>query len=555
MTNKMSFHEKIFDSPAYEKCAVKIVEFYFDIIVARVARAMCRSNTCGMQLLCTVTKLPRKQVSNCLHILIQHNLAVMELPSGSHPTYNILKWNVLYLMRRHNYVHHVRGEMGVEAELVLDHLLGAGWASASQIIVTTSTKLAMIASPDTGGSVTDYHIRVRNEMSKLVEQHCILRCSSEVKQQSFHQNCILPTLQDDDDQPRLQYIFPSDILDLSALKREVESRICSNDENGSLAIKLPQRTNYPDAHILWTINYDTFHLHWRNSYLIRTVTSRIGTECGEVLSALLKSTATTLQDKWQSDLYVTTTQMRQSLPHSNHLDHCLTLLENETGGALRRLGIGGGGGEYNFDVATYVLYLNIEFVAKSVKEKFGSNAARIFRLVQQKSMMSGEVLAKRCYMDMKECDQLSNVLLQHRYIFVHDLRKPSIPSYNARDLLYKANFLEVVRMMARQCFVEVYNIMQKRELLFAANKSLMEKKTRVDAILNNIRSAASAEQIQEVEEALSQTEREAISKWQKNQEDMLTVIEGLCDDMFLFELYLRYHPCLDNPNTGRRTQS
>jgi hypothetical protein len=56
-----------------------------------------------------------------------------------------------------------------------------------------------------------------------------------------------------------------------------------------------------------------------------------------------------------------------------------------------------------------------------------------------------------------------------------------------------------VRLTASQCFTELYNLLRKRELLTEKNRSLMEKKTRVDAIVDNIvKSGATQEQIQDV---------------------------------------------------------
>lgn len=54
-------------------------------------------------------------------------------------------------------------------------------------------------------------------------------------------------------------------------------------------------------------------------------------------------------------------------------------------------------------------------------------------------------------------------------------------------------------MTSTQCFAQLYNMLRKKELLTEDNSILMEKKTRLDAIVDNMaKSGATPEQIQEV---------------------------------------------------------
>ncbi|KAF2354326.1 hypothetical protein FHG87_014914 [Trinorchestia longiramus] len=293
----------------------------------------------------------------------------------------------------------------------------------------------------------------------------------------------------------------------------------------------------------------------RDALLTTCVERSAGTEAREVFAAALRSAYSSAQDRWQSGVYTTAAHVKHALPHCPHVDHCLTLFaEGESGGCIRRIGMGGAGGEYSVEVAEHVRSITGEFLAKHIRDKFGSKAARVFRLVLKKHIVNADMIASACLLDKKEADQLSNTLFLHQMLLVHDIRKASAPTSQSRELLFfKVNFLEVVRVIASQCFTEIYNLLRKRELLAETNRALMEKKTRVDAIVSNIvKSGATQEQIQDIEEMVTQSERDAVSKWLKQQDQLLSVVIGIAEDIFLLELFMRYYPDMEDLSVGRR---
>ncbi|XP_018017301.1 DNA-directed RNA polymerase III subunit RPC3 [Hyalella azteca] len=547
----MSVIFNLFNSIAFERTASKIVETFFDSIVASVVKALYRSSGESLQSITRLTHLPSKQVLQALVSLIQHNLASFEYTPQRQVHYRLNKANIFYLLRKNKYIHHVREKLGVAAELVVERVLEEGSITASQVIVCTTCKLLMTdlssAVDRANQNPGDRHIIVRDALRQLIELGYLERCAS--PSSPAPPCCPLLVKPSSDDKHRF---LPDDHLNLQLIAQAVTENVeTSSSSSGAI---LPDASSFPDGKIYWRLNYDAFHLQWRDTLLVTSVEKNVGAEVGLVFRGLLQVAYSTVEDKWQSGVYTTAAHVKHALNSAPHLEHCLQLLgEGESGGCVRRIGVGGGGGEYQIEVAQLVAHITAEFLAKRIKEMFGSKAARVFRLVMRNHIVSADMIASACLLDKKEADQVSNMLFLNQILLVHDLRKASMPSSHTPELLFfKVNFLEVVRLTASQCFTELYNLLRKRELLTEKNRSLMEKKTRVDAIVDNIvKSGATQEQIQDIEEMLTDAERTAVTKWLKQQDQILTVVSGITDDIFLFELFSRYYCHVDDLSVGR----
>ncbi|KAG0711414.1 DNA-directed RNA polymerase III subunit RPC3 [Chionoecetes opilio] len=176
----------------------------------------------------------------------------------------------------------------------------------------------------------------------------------------------------------------------------------------------------------------------------------------------------TRSDPWDSTLNpVTLAEIRDHLKDLKHLEQYLKVLEEESGGAVRRVG-DVGGGQYRLELGEAYRTLTHTLVYQIVQERLGGKAARIFRLIHRNGMM--------------EQDQ--------------------------------------------------------RDTTHADNTRLLDKRIRVDSIVENLRqSGGTEEQVREVEEMMTEAEVKQVEKVSSTQDRLFDSEIGLDETMFILQMF------------------
>lgn len=136
-----------------------------------------------------------------------------------------------------------------------------------------------------------------------------------------------------------------------------------------------------------------------------------------------------------------------------------------------------------------------------VLEKFDSKAARIFRLVKNKSYIEPDQIQKLAMIPAKEAKRLSYQLVEENFFQIQELKKVSSNNTgpNKSFILFHIQLNSLVRTVLEICYKTLFNIMTRRTYFKYQNKRIIDKKQRIDTILLGMRSqGASAEQLLDV---------------------------------------------------------
>lgn len=489
-----------------QKICFKILKEYFGDIVAKVGDTLFQDGLNPLRILCSSTKLPINKVKEAVAVLIKHNLVTWEDWRPGIPCYRLLRDRVLLILRFPRYVYLVREKFGEESEMVVDVLSKEGQSTASHIIVTAAMKLYE-ASDDAvaKGTLEQRHITVRNHFLKLIENEYIQRCP-------FPQEANKPV-------PNLSikleelYSFPPEMLDLKALQQEIQQRRAGETK--------PSVT-HPDTEIFWRINYDRFHLEFRDSEIRNSIVRRVDPLAGECLGAILK-VSYSRSDPWSPTMnVVTVSEIRDHLKDLKYLEQYLKIIEEQSGGCVQRVG-DAGGGQYRINMFNAFETLTRALIDNIVQDRFGSKAARIFRLIRNHRMMEQDQIGEMSMIDKKEANILAWKLLHDNFLRIHELRKTLAPSpANKSIFLFHVDMTSVVRMILEWSYKGMYNLMVQRETRGSDNRRLLEKRIRVATIVENLKQSGGTEdQIQEVQEMMTPSERDVVEQVLKTQDKLL----------------------------------
>lgn len=508
-----------------QKLCHKILQEIFGEIVANVGQVLFKLGTNPLRVIKGNINIPEDKVREALAVLIQHNLVTYNEWHTNIPAYTLEHERILLMVRFPRYVYMVRERFGEESELLVDMLLKEGQSSASHIIVHSCLKLH--EAPGDGGGNNGYeerHVTVKNHLLQLIENEFIQRCP--VPQDS---KVAVPVLTITDEQ---LYSFPSELLDLKSLQQDIQLRMNGNKNPGVV---------HKDSDVLWRINYDKFHMEFRDQEIRNSLVRRVDPLAGECLGAVLK-VSYTRSDPWAPTMNVVTAgEVRDQLKDLQYLDQYLKILEEESGGCVQRFG-DAGGGQYRVDMAAAYTTLVYTTVDNCIQERFGSKAARVFRLIREHHMLEQDQVGEMSMISKKEANLLSYRLLHDNFIRLHEVRKTLAPSpMNKNIFLFHVDMVAVVKMLLEWCYKALYNLIVQREMRTQENRRLLEKRTRVDTIVENLKATGGTEdQIQEVEEMVSPAEREIVEQVLATQDRLFESETGLDDTMFILQMYLYY---------------
>ncbi|CAL4205103.1 unnamed protein product, partial [Meganyctiphanes norvegica] len=324
--------------------------------------------------------------------------------------------------------------------------------------------------------------------------------------------------------------FPSELLDLKALQQDIKLRMNGN--------KNPEVV-HKDSDVLWRINYEKFHMEFRDQEIRNSLVRRVDPLAGECLGAVLK-VSYTRSDPWAPTMnVVTASEVRDQLKDLKYLDQYLKILEpkfffckkNKISEA-----------NHAFDKVDHDILL--QKVAKhkikeNIEDSFSSYDTRISRKITSRKI-NGQ--------DDRECIS-TRVAIVLSYL----LKGPKgtfIPFKEGKKSIFstplKFGFLfvldlcplMVVKMLLEWCYKALYNLVVQREMRCQENRRLLEKRTRVDTIVENLKATGGTEeQIQEVEEMVTPAEREIVEQVLATQDRLFESETGLDDTMFILQKY------------------
>ncbi|CAD1477753.1 unnamed protein product [Heterotrigona itama] len=470
-------------SVIYRKLCSSILSEHFGQIVQCVAEDLFKHGSRPVELISYTTHLPLTKIKEALCVLMKHGFVVYSRTEKG-MEYSLIHENILLILRYPKYMFFVKTMCGDESEMILEEVFMHGYITASEVITKTYKKIEQ----------SPYAVEEKTNRKP-------------------------------------DFTLPN--LNVTAIIKKIEGD--NNSDPG-------------DSKIYWKVNFDRLIQDLRDQIIVSAISRRLDENAGELMRQLLFLMYLRTASWAHTSNPIPLTEIKEAVKKINypllthHLDQYLHLIEEDSSQFLKRVG-DSGGGQYSVNMKEAFKQLAWATLENIVMERFGSKAARIFRLVREKKYIEQEQIQQLAMIPAKEAKHLTYTLLQENYLQIQELKKSGVSATPIKTFfLFHIDLNLVAYMEVEHCYHALYNIMQRREYEVSSNKRMIDKQLRMQTLTTNLKEhGATEEQLAEIADLMTPSEKQQLEKVQ-NTIKKLGITELQIDDtLFLLTMYLRYH--------------
>ncbi|XP_067457517.1 DNA-directed RNA polymerase III subunit RPC3 [Thunnus thynnus] len=528
---------------------------HFGEVVEKVGTHLLRNGAQNLRAIIHETSISLDLVKKSLCVLVQHGVCVYSAGRkgpGSPTEYRTRCDFILRILRYPRYIYTAKTLYGDTGELIIEELLQRGHMTMSSTVKTVADRLTQ--NMEDGHSM-DYN-EVTSAFSKLVETHFLQRCPPMVTAATTTDTATPATPATSatpgapatpvSTAPPTPESFPDcyrvpHVTLIGRGKRQLSTEDGEEQRNAKRA-KLDSET-HGDEGIYWQVNFERFHLHFRDQAIIGAVANKLDQTSSEIVRTMLRMSEVTTSPAATCTKPLSANEIFKSLPATYNiprpiLDQYLTLLVDDPMEFVGKAGESGGG-MYVVNLHRALANLARATLESVVQERFGSRSARIFRLLLRKRHLEQKQVEDFAMIPAKEAKDMLYTLLSQNLVQLQEI--PKTPDYapSRTFYLYTVNQLPTARMLLQNCYKTVANLIERRLFETSNSKRLLEKSQRIEAILASLQaSGAEPEQLTEVEEMITAPEKQQLESLRLHINKLDSAENQVDETIFLLESYV-----------------
>ncbi|XP_020783679.1 DNA-directed RNA polymerase III subunit RPC3 [Boleophthalmus pectinirostris] len=515
---------------------------HFGEVVEKLGTHLLRNGPQALRTIIHETGMPLDQVKKSLCVLMQQGTCTYcsgRKGPGSPAEYCANGDRILRILRYPRYIYTAKTLYGDTGELIVEELLQRGHLTMSETVKTVADRLTQ--NMEEGRSM-DYS-EVSSTFSKLVETHFLQRCPPVgVEKKASSSDNPTPAVTG----PESAESFPDcyKVPHVTLIGRGKRPLVTEDGEEQRNAKKprLDAQT-HGDEGIYWQVNFERFHLHFRDQTIISAVANKLDQTSSEIVRTMLRMSEVTTAPLAPCTKPLSANEIFRSLPSSYNiqrqiLDQYLSLLVDDPMEFVGKAGESGGG---MFVVNLHRALANLAraTLESVVQERFGSRSARIFRLLLRTRHLEQKQVEDFAMIPAKEAKEMLYTLLSKNLVQLQEV--PKTPDYapSRTFYLYTVNQLPTARMLLQNCYKTVGNLIERRLFESKESKRLLEKSQRIEAILASLQaSGAEPEQLTEVEEMITAAEKQQLNSLRLHVNKLDSAENQVDETIFLLESYI-----------------
>ncbi|XP_074540590.1 DNA-directed RNA polymerase III subunit RPC3 [Halichoeres trimaculatus] len=521
---------------------------HFGEVVEKVGTHLLKGGPQNLRTILHETGISLDLVKKSLCVLVQHSICAFSpgrKGPGSPSEYRTSCDHILRILRYPRYIYTAKTLYGDTGELIIEELLQRGEMTMSSTVKTVADRLTQ--NMEDGRSM-DYS-EVSSAFSKLVETHFLQRCPptgvAATKEGATPATPGTPAAPASAAPPKAEsfpdcYKVPHVTL-IGRGKRQLSSEDGDDQKNAKKA-RMDTET-HGDEGIYWQVNFERFHLHFRDQAIISAVANKLDQTSSEIVRTMLRMSEVTTSPTATCTKPLSANEIFRSLPSSYNiarpiLDQYLTLLVDDPMEFVGKAGESGGG-MYVVNLHRALANLARATLESVVQERFGSRSARIFRLLLRKRHLEQKQVEDFAMIPAKEAKDMLYTLLSQNLVQLQEI--PKTPDYapSRTFYLYTVNQLPTARMLLQNCYKTVANLIERRLFETKDSKRLLEKSQRIEAILASLQaSGAEPEQLTEVEEMITAPEKQQLETLRLHINKLDSAENQVDETIFLLESYV-----------------
>ncbi|EAA08103.3 DNA-directed RNA polymerase III subunit RPC3 [Anopheles merus] len=498
------------------KLCSRIIEQHFGEVVRTVVDDLFASIAKPLSQIIRSTGLTKSEVCKSLAILIKFNMVGFSLNKArTGYEYRLHYDRIVMVLRYPRYVHLIQTKFGHESAVLMEELLRSGTQCASYIIVKSMSNV--------DGKDNNTLALLRDKFADLAQENYITRAPEPKPSDG---GADLMELCHDIPNP---FLMPE--LDLRVLKELHEGK----------PVKVP------DEDVHWVVNVEQFHIDFRNTIMVTAIERLIDSNAGECMKYLLQLMRERT-NPWEAvsnpialvDLRQRCERKSQNVEMLRYLDQYISVMESND--YLSKFDTKGGG-QFTVNVKRIFEQLTWACIENIIVEKYGSKAARIFRVVRMKKYVEQEDIQKEAMVPAKDAKLLTYKLLEENFLQIQTFRKPGGGNSGAPKsfFLFYVNQPQIVSMLLELSYKALYNSITRLTHDKTVNKRLIEKSQRLESIVETMKERGESEAyINEILETLTPPEQEILAKVKLRVKSLYSAEIGIDETIFMLKLYQEY---------------
>ncbi|NP_956526.1 DNA-directed RNA polymerase III subunit RPC3 [Danio rerio] len=524
-------------------CGLLLQEHFGDV-VENVGTHLIRNGVLTLRALAHETKLALDLVKKSLCVLVQHGMCTFG-PGRRGPAgpveYHINCEHILHMLRYPRYIYTAKSLYGDTGELIVEEILQRGQMTMSSTVKTVADRLTHNM-PE--GQSMDYN-EVVSAFSRLVETHFLQRCPPMASAESSGTGSAEtpPAVTQPSNPESHPDCYKLPYISLSGHgKRRRSSEDGEADQRAAKKAKTDS-SECGDEGIHWQVNFERFHLHFRDQAIISAVSCKLDQTSGEIVRTMLRMSEVTTSANAAFTQALSANEIFRALPSNYNiarpiLDQYLTLLVDDPMEFVGKAG-DSGGGMFVVNLHRALANLARATLESVVQERFGSRSARIFRLLLRKRHLEQKQVEDFAMIPAKEAKEMLYTLLSENLVQLQEIPKTPDHAPSRTFYLYAVNQLPTARLLLQHCYKTVGNLIERRLYETKENKRLLEKSQRIEAILASLQATgAEATQLTEVEEMITAPERQQLESLRHHINKLDSGENQVDETIFLLESYI-----------------
>ncbi|EZA46881.1 hypothetical protein DMN91_004693 [Ooceraea biroi] len=498
----------------YNKLCLLILEEHFGPLIKCIGNNLLHG-TKTLRAICFGTRLPLAKVKEGLCVLIKYGyVTCQQIEEDDTIEYSLDHDKIIMILRYPRYMFFTKTYCGDEGEIMLEEILKHGYLTASEVIIKTYKRV------EKASNKSDEDVSLPN----LKDAFELL-----VKNQFLMRSVSFDTAAKETEKP--DYNLPE--LDLRAIHYMMQG----------------QEADPGDGKVYWKVNVDRFTQDFRDQIVVSAMTQRFNDSAGKLMRQLINLMYVRTASWSDTSNPIPYTEIKEAVKKldcpelEQYLDQYLQMMEEDSSQFVRRVG-DSGGGQYSINMKNAFKQLAWVTLENIVTERFGSKAARIFRLVRMDSGVTLEQIQQMAMIPAKEAKFFAYTLVQENYIQIQELKKGGSSAVDSRKASFRfcIDLPTVVEMEMEHCCQALYNIIQRRSHESTSNRRMIEKQLRVQILSANMREhGATEQQLADIADMMTPSENEQLEKAQKAIKGLAAAEFHIDETLFLLTMYVRYH--------------
>ncbi|KAG7264531.1 hypothetical protein CRUP_019903 [Coryphaenoides rupestris] len=522
---------------------------HFGEVVEKIGTHLLKSGAQNLRTIVQESGTPLDLVKKSLCVLMTHGACTFSVGRkgpGSPVEYRASGERILRILRYPRYIYTTKTLYGDTGELIVEEVLQWGHMTMSAIVKTVADRLTH--NMEEGRSME--YSEVVSTFSKLVETHFLQRCPPVLE--------VAPPVSTAPPVPGMPaapvstaprtaesfsecYLVPTVSL-VGRGKRRRSGEDGAEEQRPSKVAKKGEQT-HGDEGIYWQVNFERFHLHFRDQTIISAVANKLDQTSSEIVRTMLRMSEVVTPPTASCTQALSANEIFRSLPANYSisrpiLDQYLTLLVDDPMEFVGKSG-DSGGGMYVVNLHRALNYLARATLELVVQERYGSRSARIFRLLLRKRHLEQKQVEDFAMIPAKEAKDMLYTLMSANLVVLQEIPKTPDHAPSRTFYLYTVNQLATARMLLQHCYKTVANLIARRLFETKDSKRLLEKSQRIEAIMASLQaSGAEPEQLTEVEEMITAPEKQQLEALRHHINKLDSAENQVDETIFLLNAYI-----------------